>query len=113
MKTFIDVYITAPYNLSTDEARAKRARDIARIAAVLTRRGRLVFAPAVYIRQLSLYGGLHDWSNWDQWPREWLEHSKELLVLQYPNWTICKSLEDDIRFARAHKKLVTFRTPSS
>jgi len=93
-------YLACPYTHPDAEARAARFAAANRVAAVLMRRGEMVFSPISHTHPIAEAGDLpKGWDFWRAFDRAYLEHSKRVVVLCIDGWRESVGIAGELEIA--------------
>ncbi len=88
----------------------KRYDQISKIAAGLTKEGKVAFSPITYGHTLLNYEDLPaEYEFWENFCLTFLKYSDELWVYMMPGWDVSKGIANEIRFAIENRIPVVYR----
>ena len=104
------VYIGCPYNHPDPEVVKSNFEIVSKLAAKLCSEGIVAFSAITYGHTLL---GFHempsDWEYWKNFCLSFLEHCDELLVYKMPGWRDSRGLLEEIEYAKANNKKITYK----
>lgn len=104
------VYLASPYSHEDKKVEASRYEQIAKIAASLTKEGKVAFSPIVYGHTMVFYEELPvEYDFWENFCLSFLKHSDELWVYMMPGWDKSKGIANEIRFAIENRIPVVYK----
>ena len=100
--------MASPFSHLDPAVRERRFQAACRVAAELTRKGRIVFSPIVYSYSLCQHGLPLDWEFWQPYDLAFLAMCEEVVVLKLDGWEQSIGIQGEIAAAKALGKRVSF-----
>lgn len=95
------IYLACPYSHVDHEVRQQRFHEVNKAAAMLMRRGYLVFSPISHTHPIAEVGNLpKGWDFWESYDRSFIEWCDELYVLQLNGWQQSTGVNAEIAIAK-------------
>jgi Domain of unknown function (DUF1937) len=95
------IYLASPYSHPDPQVREDRFDAACRAAVDLVRAGQSVFSPIVHGHPLVSFGLPTDWSFWQPYDCEHLQHCDEVVVLRLDGWQNSGGVQAEIALALA------------
>lgn len=94
------IYIASPYTHLRDDVMDARFKLAEACTAFWMRQGLPVFSPIVHCRVIAInYELPHDFDYWQRMNFAWINASRNMWVLQFPNWKLSKGVSGEITHA--------------
>lgn len=105
------IYLASPYSDADPAVEQARFDAVCRAAAVLMRRGLLIFSPIAHSHPIARFGLPTDWSFWQRYDSAMLTKCDELWVLTLPGWDRSVGVQAEVRLANELGKPVWLVDP--
>jgi len=107
------IYLAAPYSHELKRVKRDRYRAVSKAAAILMKRGEIVFSPISMTHPMAVYGDLPgDWLFWEKFDCEFLTVCDRFLILELEGWMVSKGVMAELDLARRLKKNIGTLTPA-
>ena len=112
MHKLIDVYLASPYTHPDPEVKHLRFVQASQAAAVMMKRGCVVFGPIAMTHPMALYGDVQGaWETWKRFDEVFVKLCNELWVLMLDGWDRSTGVGAEIQIARNNLIPVTYVDP--
>ena len=93
-------YLAIPYSHENVSVEEYRFDVVNKIAAALTREGRIIFSPISHCHPLTEYGLPGSWEYWQKCAYEFLKNAKTLIVIKLDGWKKSTGVRGEIKIAK-------------
>lgn len=110
------IYLASPYSHAGQTVRYRRFEAACKAAAILMRKGHVVFSPIVHSYSIADIGRMTgDWETWKRQDVAFLRgfYPTEVVVLKLPGWERSAGIEAELLMAESLEIPVRFVEPES
>jgi len=106
-------YLAIPYSHEDVLIRKYRFEIANKIAAALTREGRIIFSPISHCHPLTDYGLPDSWEYWKKYAYEFLKVVKKLIVIKLNGWEKSIGVQGEIKIANELGVTIEYIDPAT
>ena len=108
------IYLASPYSHPVPTVRRRRFKAVCRAAAVMLKKGLMVYSPIVHSVPIAACGlDAMDHDFWMHVDRPFLDWCSSVTVLMLPGWDVSKGVAAEIKIATTAGKPVSYLDPAT